>query len=80
MTLLTQQLPTSMAQASKSALSDYFLHTRESGGEIPTGKNTELKDMLSDNVALAKRLRESMPNLAPFGATSRFREVSDPIS
>ena len=49
--------------------------------KIHRGENPDLKEMLADNIALAKRLQES--GTGPFGTmimSSRYREIADPIT
>ena len=84
MTLLAQQLPAAAHQPPKSpplilspALPPIPGKVVE---KILRGENPDLKEMLSDNLALAKRIRESHPSFPSFGTMSRFREVSDPIT
>ncbi len=49
--------------------------------KIRKGENPDLKDMLSDNIALAKRLNEAHQAYpSPLHSGSKFREVTDPLS
>ena len=49
--------------------------------KIQKGENPDLKELLSDNIALAKKLAESHPVFpGPLQSVSKFREISDPLS
>ena len=48
--------------------------------KIQKGENPDLKELLSDNIALAKKLAESHPAFpGPLQSVSKFREISDPL-
>ncbi len=47
---------------------------------IKNGENPDLKDMLSDNIALAKCLHEAHWPTKHIPLCSKFREVTDPLS
>ena len=49
--------------------------------KIQKGENPDLKELLSDNIALAKKLAESHQAFpGPLQSVSKFQEISDPLS
>ncbi len=80
---MAQQLPSVSSQPPGSAPLILSLALPSIPGKVVqriARDNPDLKEMLSDNIALAKRLRESLPSFPSFHTTSRFREVADPIT